>query len=376
MFIERHSPIARVRAAFARRGLLAALAAFALVSGAGLRSARAQLDAQGADAGAGGDASGQTGQPDTGAPSDGGATPDSQAPPVKPRVPSALETRITEAQAAAKKLVDRVSVLQGRNMLSARQAEEQRVQVDSWSTVLASFAVRAGEIVELEAKGTPEAQNQARNDETALASEVKSAELALEAIRKELTAIETATGWSLVETILRARCATAICFDNGQDKKYWLGIEPLVELPIGKSFALSNSALSDYVNNHDLRVDLAAGVRVWLFRDVVSVSVYLSKPLTDSRVRLEGSPFVYPASAIRRPYPGIALGALFDSVWIGFDREELRNGDGEDGSAVNPDFPPNEVVSSSWTLTLALQPVTAFRTAIGTAVQSSREDSK
>lgn len=178
-------------------------------------------------------------------------------------------------------------------------------------------------------------------------------------------------GWDIVKRILAARCNTAFCFANGGHEN-WLGIEPLVELPVGKSMALSNSALSDYVNNHDIQVDLAAGIRIWFFRDVFSLSVYLSRPLTDARVRLEGSDYVYPASAIRRPYPGIAVGLLWDTIWFGFDREELRNGDGEDSTSTNPDFPPNELISSAWTLTIALQPVTAFRTAIGAAAQPEK----
>ena len=190
---------------------------------------------------------------------------------------------------------------------------------------------------------------------------------------------EPKRGWELVTSILKARCATAFCFDNGTGpgkQKYWLGIEPLVELPVGKSVALSKSALGAYVNNHDVKVDLAAGVRVWFFRDLISLAVYLSKPLTDARVRLEGSEFVYPAASVRRPYPGIGVGLLFDTLWLGFDREELRNGDGQDSSSLNPEYPPNELVSSSWTLTVAIQPVTAFRTAIGTAAQRTDSNSE
>jgi hypothetical protein len=186
---------------------------------------------------------------------------------------------------------------------------------------------------------------------------------------------ESTAGWLLVDQLLSARCATAICFSNGS-KRHWLGIEPLVELPIGIGFAVSSSALGDYVNNHDIRVDLAAGVRLWLFRDVISISIYFGKPLIDSSIRLEGSSFTYSGTAVRRPFPGFALGFLFDSIWIGFDRNELRNGDGKDVSALNPEFPPNEVVSSAWTITLALQPVTAFRTAIGTAVRAHEDAEK
>jgi len=169
------------------------------------------------------------------------------------------------------------------------------------------------------------------------------------------------SGAQVVKNLLDARCAVAICF--GSDNA--IGIEPLVELPVGKSFSISSGPVADYVNNHNLRVDLAAGIRVWGFRDVISLAVYLSTPLSDRSVRVPGSSFEYPATALRRPFPGIAVGALYDSIWIGFDHDQLRNPDSTSGTAHDPTYPPNALVGSSWTVTLALQPVTAFRTGIG-----------
>lgn len=81
---------------------------------------------------------------------------------------------------------------------------------------------------------------------------------------------------------------------------------------------------------------------------------------------------MYPGSAVKRPYPGFAIGLFYDSLWLGFDRGELHNGDAGDQAAFNPDLPPNQVVTATWTITLALQPVTAFRAAIGTAVEASK----
>lgn len=289
--------------------------------------------------------------------------------------PSALEKRIDAAQKSAKKLNERIWLLEGRHTLTVSQAGKMEDQVNAWAQLLASFKARATRLEQRKQTSSPDQQADVLAEEEGLRSEVKSTETALEAIEDELKRRETENGFKLVGTLLHARCQTAFCFDL-PGRKYWLGVEPLVELPIGKSFALSDSSLTDYVNNHDLRVDLAAGVRVWLFRDVVSLSLYISKPLTDARVRLKGSRFVYPASSVRRPYPGVALGLLFDSIWVGFDRDELRNGDGQDGTSINPDFPPNEAISSTWTLTVALQPVTAFRTAIGTAVQATKGDPK
>lgn len=179
-------------------------------------------------------------------------------------------------------------------------------------------------------------------------------------------------GPAVVDQILHARCKAAICFGE----RMQVGIEPLVELPVGKSFSANRGPLADYVNNHDIKIDLAAGVRVWAFRDMVSLSIYLSKPLSDRSVRLPGSAFDYPPSALRRPYPGLALGLLYDTIWLGLDRDELRNTDSTSGVAHDPAYPPNGIIGASWTLTLALQPVTAFRTSIGAAVNNTKAFAK
>lgn len=195
------------------------------------------------------------------------------------------------------------------------------------------------------------------------------------AIAKEKAAAAKApsrAGQALVKELLAARCKTAICFDRrgaGARRENWFGIEPLVELPVGKSFALGSGGLADYVNNHSLRIDFTAGLRVWVHQDWVSGSVYLSQPLIDRPVRVPGSSFEYPASALRRPYPGVALGVFFDTLWLALDRDELRNPDSVGTAQADPGFPPNGLVDSCWTLTIALQPLTAFRTAIGRAVE-------
>jgi hypothetical protein len=221
-------------------------------------------------------------------------------------------------------------------------------------------------------EGTPATQS-ASDEATSITRDVGAAADAVKAFSDTISAQTDVNGEDLVDVLLSSRCQTAICFDSGTSKN-WLGIEPLVELPVGKSFAVGRSAMSDYVNNHDLRVDLAAGLRIWFLKDVLSASIYISKPLTDASVRTGGSAFVYPGSAVHRPYPGVAIGLLYDSIWLGFDRDELRNGDANDKSALNPDYPPNQSISSTWTVTLALQPVTAFRSAIGAAVHSSNQN--
>ncbi|HEY8087824.1 MAG TPA: hypothetical protein VIF09_08265, partial [Polyangiaceae bacterium] len=63
-----------------------------------------------------------------------------------------------------------------------------------------------------------------------------------------------------------------------------------------------------------------------------------------------------------------------DTLWLGIDRDELRNG--SDGSSnINPQFPPNGLVSGVWTFTVAIQPFTAFRTGIGTVLTKQNASS-
>ena len=166
---------------------------------------------------------------------------------------------------------------------------------------------------------------------------------------------------SAVDRYLKARCRSALCV--GEDN--WIGIEPLVELPVGKAFALGTPSFADHINNHGFRVELTAGLRVWVFRDLISFSIYLSTPLSDETVRLDGIDATFPGSAIHRPYPGVAVGLLYDFLWIGFDHDQLRNGDGSQNSGYTPLYPPNAVISSTTVVTFAIQPITAVRTLLG-----------
>jgi hypothetical protein len=177
--------------------------------------------------------------------------------------------------------------------------------------------------------------------------------------------------------LLDGRCKTAICL-KAFNQKNWLGIEPLIELPIGKTFTFNTGGLADFVNNNDFSVRFTAGLRVWLFKDWVSLAIYLSQPVTpkDSHVRITGSEFSYPATYVRRPYPGFALGFLFDVMWLGIDRDELRNGTTDDTSVRDASFPRNALVSGAWTFTLAFQPFTSFRTGIGTVLSKQATDQK
>jgi len=280
--------------------------------------------------------------------------------------------RIAKAEALVAGLIHRVTQIKGRNTITSAQADQYVAMLSAQGAQLKAARKVAADL-EARAKSPAAAQGDIAADLGRVESQVQEVDATVGALTKQLSELDQDKGWSLVDKLLAARCATAICFANGTSQ-YWLGIEPLVELPVGISSAIGNTSLAEYINNHELRIDLAAGLRVWLFDDVVSLSVYLSKPLIDANVRAVGSDFVYPGTAVRRSFPGFALGVLFDSIWIGFDRNELRNGGSDNPMTFNSDFPPNVVVSSAWTVTIALQPVTAFRTAIGTAKNASEED--
>jgi len=98
----------------------------------------------------------------------------------------------------------------------------------------------------------------------------------------------------------------------------------------------------------------------------MSISLYFSKPLFagDSKIRLQGSAFAYSSANVHRPLPGIGLGLFGDLLWIGFDYDQLRNGDTDQTRDLN--YPRNFVVSDGWTVTVGIEPITAARSAVGT----------
>jgi hypothetical protein len=182
-------------------------------------------------------------------------------------------------------------------------------------------------------------------------------------------------------TLREFRCKTMICaYGETHD---WLGVEPLVELPVGGTFSIfsdsTRNALAQWVDSHALTVTLTAGIRVWFANDLFSVSAYFSQPAVTSSntIHVLGTPYAYPTSNIHRPYPGVALGVFNDIAWIGFDYQRLNNGD----SAANADtnYPLNYPVSSTWSLTIGLAVATAAKTGLGALaayVGKQKEDAK
>jgi hypothetical protein len=186
--------------------------------------------------------------------------------------------------------------------------------------------------------------------------------------------VSDATDASLTAVLASARtnrCATALCW--GLNDKW--AIEPLAELPVGKTFALwrgTQTALGDWIDSHDITVSLTGGLRMWLCWDMLSISLYFSAPLGNANetIHVKGSTFEYPTSNIRRPFPGLALGLLGDTVWMGLDYQELLNGDSVGHADTN--YALNASVSHAWSLTVGLATITTLRSGLGLATTGAK----
>ncbi|HRG96615.1 MAG TPA: hypothetical protein PLR99_10220 [Polyangiaceae bacterium] len=160
----------------------------------------------------------------------------------------------------------------------------------------------------------------------------------------------------------KARCHTAYCSGGTDGTKY--GVEPMLDLPIGASVSFGDSGLGAFANSADLSISFTAGVRFWMFYDLVSLSMFFGKPVFNGRstIQLSGSGYEHPVSSIRRIGPSFALGLANDIVFIGGGYDVLINGS---GTSRDLNFGPNEVLSRALTLTLGLAPFTAVRNVMG-----------
>ena len=160
----------------------------------------------------------------------------------------------------------------------------------------------------------------------------------------------------------RARCYTAYCFGGRDGAKY--ALEPMLDLPIGTSFALGDGSLSAFTNSLDISIQFSAGLRFWFLYDLASVSIMFAKPVYSGRdtVRLKNSSFEHPTSSIRRIGPSIALGFFGDVLFLGGGYDVLTNGPGTSG---DPNYGPNDVLSRTVTVTLGLAPFAAARNVAG-----------
>lgn len=162
-----------------------------------------------------------------------------------------------------------------------------------------------------------------------------------------------------------ARCQTALCW--GDHNRY--GIEPIAELPVGKTFSIVKGSLADFENSHDISASLAAGIRVWFAYDLISIALYFSKPIisADAKIRLPGSSFEYSTANIRTPYPSIGVGLFGDMIWIGIDYDELHNGDSDTNRDLN--YGRNFTVSRAVTITIGLATISTARNSLAKTTQ-------
>jgi hypothetical protein len=162
----------------------------------------------------------------------------------------------------------------------------------------------------------------------------------------------------------QVRCRTAYCW-GGHDGTE-AAFEPLLDIPIGVSFALlEGGALASFANSNDLSLQFTAGLRFWFWNDIASIAIYVAKPvyLADSKVKVTGSDFEHPTTAIRRLGPSLGLGLFGDILFLRAGFDQLRNG-ATPGSA-DPRYPPNKVLSQAITVTIGIAPFTAARNAAG-----------
>ncbi len=102
--------------------------------------------------------------------------------------------------------------------------------------------------------------------------------------------------------------------------------------------------------------------------------MFLSKPIITQNeiIHVSGSTHNFTTSQVRRPFPGIGVGLFGDILWLSIDYDQLRNGNSGDLRA--PEFRPNDVVSHTGTITLAIAPVAGIRNGLGTLSQKTKRE--
>jgi len=164
-----------------------------------------------------------------------------------------------------------------------------------------------------------------------------------------------------LEEARKLRCKTALCFEPSNA----YAVEPVVDLPVSLVWAAGDGALATYYNSTPTSVEFNAGIRFWFAHDVVSVMVYVARPLLrdGDKIRIRGSRFEHGVSAVRRPFPSLGVGAFGDIVQLGVSYDELRNG--STASTRDPNYPAGAALSHAITFSLSLSPMNLARNAQG-----------
>jgi hypothetical protein len=170
--------------------------------------------------------------------------------------------------------------------------------------------------------------------------------------------------------VRKVRCMTAYCWGGVDGSQY--AIEPIVDLPIGLSWAVGSGGLANYINGNRIDVSVSAGIRVWFAYDIASFGVLLARPsLTNTtRIYTEYSDKVFTSNSVNRPYPTLVLGLWGDIFSITASYDQLRNTDGS--NPVDSRFLPNEVLSRAFVFGISINTITAARNAIAASWGSDK----
>ncbi len=171
--------------------------------------------------------------------------------------------------------------------------------------------------------------------------------------------------------VREVRCYTAFCW-GGYDGTAF-AIEPVVELPVSKYWALGEGGLARNINNSGLELALHAGVRFWFAYDFLSVGVLLADPkLTRQEdFTIDASEATFSQKSVSRPWPTLIVGFFADVVSLTMSYDQLRNTDGS--HAVDNRYRENEVLSRTLTFGLTINTFTAMRNAFGAAKAEKKE---
>lgn len=160
----------------------------------------------------------------------------------------------------------------------------------------------------------------------------------------------------------RGRCATAYCFGGVDGTRY--AFEPMLELPIGATFAIGDNALTRFNNANEITIQFSAGLRFWFADDLVSFAIFFAKPIytSDAKLRIPGSAFEHPTTSIRRLGPSFGFGFFGDMVFLGAGWDELTNA--TSSGLGDPNYAPNQVLARSLTINIGLAPFAAIRNGV------------
>jgi hypothetical protein len=294
---------------------------------------------------------------------------------------TAFKAATPKPEEAIKALEDRPKPPEDSDAPSSPDLRELSANLETLKTkVDAAQPAEAPPGEKLKAISTAITDTKTKVDEQAakLEKEEKALAAAEETYQKSRDAFDKGTGPSryLAER-LRAgralRCLTAYCYGGVDGTKF--GIEPVLDLPVGLVWSAGSGALTSYVNSHTVNVEFNAGLRFWVGYDIMSVSIYFSKPLitgSDS-IRVAGSSFEHTPSAVHRPFPSLGLGFAGDVLLLGISYDQLRNGS-TDGTRDRA-YPANAVLSRSLTFSLGFSLFNISKNALAKSKDSTDSES-